>query len=98
MPYASVLDIAASWQHYQRLAAPLLAPPPAGLILHLAGPTDEGIRIIDIWESPQAWQQFHSHRLQPALAALDAPLRPELTFRDLHTAHLIGATDATAKR
>ncbi len=95
MAYAFVHDIAASWKQYERVAAGLTDPTPDGLILHLAGPTDEGFRIIDVWNSEQAWQRFHAERLQPAVAALGGPARPEPTFRDLRAAHLVvGSIDA----
>jgi hypothetical protein len=89
MPYAFVQDVAASWQLYQQLAGPLVEPPPAGLLLHVAGPTDEGFRIIDLWTSEQAWQAFQAERLAPAIAALGGPNRPAPTFRDLHSAHVV---------
>jgi hypothetical protein len=38
---------------------------PAGLILHVAGPTDTGWRIADVWESQAAFDTF-SKRLFPA--------------------------------
>ena len=31
---------------------------PEGLILHAAGRTDEGVRIIEVWESEEAWHRF----------------------------------------
>jgi hypothetical protein len=89
MAYAFVQDIASSWEQYERVAAGLTEPAPQGLILHLAGPTDEGFRIIAVWESEQAWQRFQIERLQPAVAALGGPSSPEATFRDLHAAHLV---------
>jgi hypothetical protein len=89
MAYAFVQDIAASWQLYRQLGGALLEPPPPGLILHVAGPTDEGIRIIDIWASADAWQHFQTERLGPAIAALGGPTRPAPTFRDLHPAHIV---------
>jgi hypothetical protein len=89
MAYALVQDIAASWEQYERVAAGLIQPPPPGLILHLAGPTDEGFRIIDIWDSEPAWQAFRAERLQPAIAALGGPARPEPTFRDLDAVHMV---------
>jgi hypothetical protein len=89
MAYAFVQDIAASWHEYQRVTAATLEPAPDGLILHLAGPTDEGFRIISVWESEAAWQGFQAERLLPAIAALGGPARPEPTFRGLHGAHLI---------
>lgn len=89
MAYAIVQDIAASWEQYERVAAGLHEPPPPGLILHLAGPTDEGFRTIDIWETEAAWQAFRAVRLQTAIAALGGPSRPEPTFRDLHARHAV---------
>ena len=84
MAYAYVHDVASSWTQYERVAASLIDPAPAGLILHLAGPTDEGVRIIDVWESEDAWERFQVESLGPAVAALGGPSRPEPTFRDLH--------------
>jgi hypothetical protein len=89
MPYAFVQDVASSWEHYQHFAAALVEPLPGGLIVHVAGPTDEGFRIIDIWENEQAWENFRAQRLAPAIAALGGPSRPEPTFRGLHPAHVV---------
>lgn len=84
MAYAYVQDVASSWEQYRGVAAALVDPHPDGLILHVAGPTDEGVRVIDVWESEEAWQRFRTERLDPAIAALGGPPRPEPTFRDLH--------------
>ena len=89
MSYAFVQDIAASWHDYQQIAAALVEPAPTGLILHVAGPTDEGFRIIAIWESEPAWQRFRVERLAPAIAFLGGPARPEPTFRGLRPVHLV---------
>jgi hypothetical protein len=97
MAYAFVQDIAASWKQYERVASGLNCPTPHGLILHLAGPTDEGFRIIAAWNSEQAWKHFQTERLQPAIATLGGPARPEPTFRDLHATHLVlGSIDANS--
>jgi len=87
--YAYVQDVASSWEQYEGVAAALVDPPPDGLILHVAGPTDEGVRIIDVWESEEAWERFRSERLAPAIAALGGPSRPEPTFRDLRPEHVV---------
>jgi hypothetical protein len=89
MSYAFFQDVASSWEQYPHFAAALVEPAPTGLILHVAGPTDEGFRIIDIWESEEAWEHFRAQRLAPAIAALGGPSRPEPTFRDLHPAHVV---------
>lgn len=58
MSYVVVEDVAASWEHYQRVADALDGQPPSGLVVHAAGPTDEGFRIVGVWESEQAWRRF----------------------------------------
>jgi hypothetical protein len=89
MPYAFVQDVASSWEQYEHFARALGEPAPDGLILHVAGPTDEGFRIIAVWESEEAWHEFRTRRLAPAIAALGGPSRPARTFRDLHPAHTV---------
>jgi hypothetical protein len=96
LSYAFVQDVAASWDQYERVAASLMEPAPAGLILHVAG-TDEGFRIIEAWESEQAWEHFQVKRLAPAIAALGGPARPEPTFRGLRAAHVVVGTAITEK-
>jgi hypothetical protein len=96
VPYAFVQDVAASWEQYQQVAALLIEPAPEGLILHVAGPTEEGFRTIEVWESEEAWQFFRSAHLAPAIAALGGPHRPQPTFRDLYPRHVV-AGDAIAR-
>ena len=40
-----------------------------GLILHAAGRTDEGFRIIEVWETKEAWERFRDGRLEDVLEA-----------------------------
>lgn len=58
MSYVLVEDVAASWERYEQFAAPLREATPEGLILHAAGRTDEGFRIVEVWESEDAWRRF----------------------------------------
>jgi hypothetical protein len=79
MSYVVVEDVAASWEQYARFAAALAGPAPAGLIVHAAGPTDEGFRIVGVWESEQAWRRFAEQvgSAAPAPAQVVRALRPE---------------------
>jgi hypothetical protein len=95
MPYAFVQDVPASWEQYLRIARAIEAGTEAGLILHLAGPTDEGFRIIDVWESETAWRRFERESLNPVLAALSGPPRPAPTVRELHAVHLVLGREKT---
>jgi hypothetical protein len=40
---------------------------PEGCQLHVAGPVDEGWRIITVWESPEHLERFRNETLLPAL-------------------------------
>lgn len=78
-----------SWAEFRWLAAGLYEPAPVGLVVHIAGPTDEGVRVINVWESEQAWRRFQNERLEPARAALGGPARHVPTTRDLHAAQIV---------
>ena len=88
MAYACVQDIASSWSNYERVAKSLLEPTPIGLIAHVAGPTDEGVRIIEIWDSEEEWEQFRADRLAATIATLETVQRPTPTLRALTTRHV----------
>jgi hypothetical protein len=87
MSYALVQDIPASWEQYRGIARSFERVPP-GLLLRVAGPTDEGIRIIEVWESEAAWRQF-AQDLEAALASVDPDVSPRTVVRDLRAAHLV---------
>jgi hypothetical protein len=89
MAYAFVQDVAASWERYELETAVAIYPAPEGLILHLAGPTAEGFRVIEVWEDEAAWLGFRDGRLAPVLASMTRPAIPEPTFRDVRVVHLV---------
>ncbi|MGL6280733.1 MAG: hypothetical protein ACRC50_14405 [Gaiella sp.] len=62
MAYATVRDIPASWDRYTAVSDTLADPVPPGLLLHVAGPTDEGFRVIEIWESREDFERFQTTR------------------------------------
>lgn len=90
MAYVTVEDVAATWEQYERSLAARVEPPPAGLILHAAGKTDEGYRIIDVWESETAWQHFRSKQLPPDGAA-ELAVGEQSRFRDFRPDHFVTA-------
>lgn len=85
MSYAFVQDIAATWEQYEHLAAAIAARP-EGLVIHVAGPTDEGFRIIGVWESESAWEHFKAE-FQHEHASTGAPT--PTTFRALEPKHVV---------
>ena len=93
MSYAVVEDVAASWETYERFAADFESSKPEGLILHAAGRTDEGVRIIEVWESEEAWHRFAEVSEQSAERRFsDAPRY----VRELRPTHLVIAGDTSS--
>jgi len=40
-------------------------PPPSGVLFHCVTKTDDGIRIIDVWESRRALFEFQEETIEP---------------------------------
>jgi hypothetical protein len=89
MRYAFVEDVPATWDTYRGIAETLSTDCPKGLVLHAAGPTDEGFRMIGIWDSRGSWVQFRDERLSNVLEALTLRTRTQPTYRELRIAHLM---------
>jgi|RhiMethySRZTD1v2_1073278.scaffolds.fasta_scaffold3029640_1 hypothetical protein len=74
MTYAVVCDIPATWETYEPLGRALVNPVPTGLLLHVAGPTDEGYRVIDVWATREDWERFRAVRDEIVGAATLGPV------------------------
>lgn len=44
---------------------------PSGAVFHVAGFTDAGLHVTDIWESPEQMNDFVQNRLMPAVAQIE---------------------------
>ncbi|MCA1831734.1 MAG: hypothetical protein ABR548_01895 [Actinomycetota bacterium] len=86
MTFTVIYDVAASWERYAPVAAAVSEPCPPGLVVLTAGPTDEGVRIISIWEDEVSWRRFQLQRLWPAVAELLGPPAPPPVERYLRSA------------
>ena len=84
MAYAYVHDVATTWTRYREVTDRLVRPAPPGLIAHLAGPTDDGVRVIDVFDTEEEGEAFRLLRLEPALAALGTRAHAHSVFRRLH--------------
>ena len=73
--WAFVSDVPISREQYDKLEEELGSHKPEGLIVHAAGESGSGIRIIDVWESKQQFELFQSERLGPAMrkVGIEAP-------------------------
>jgi hypothetical protein len=87
MTYAVIHDVPASWERYEVLGRIVSRSVP-GLLLHVAGPTDEGVRIVELWVSEAAWRAF-APTLEAGLRSLDPDLPPHAVVRDLRARHVV---------
>ncbi len=60
------------------------ARPPAGGSFHVAGITRDGLRVLDIWDSQQAFETFQRDRLAPAVEAVGIKSSPKVQFFPVH--------------
>jgi hypothetical protein len=69
MAVAILMTIEATEEQYDAVNEKIdpAANPPAGLIIHVGSVTDSGVRVIDVWESEQAFNDFRESRLGPAV-------------------------------
>jgi hypothetical protein len=60
---------------------------PEGLLVHTAGPGDQGWYIYDIWESPEHFQRFAEEKLRPAMESTGAGggAQPQPQFYPIET-------------
>jgi len=68
MPIAHIIDMPQAGVREYEQAFALIHPDgawPVGQLDHIAGPTPEGFRVIDVWESQEAFDRFERDVLEP---------------------------------
>jgi hypothetical protein len=58
--------------------------PPAGGIFHVAGFNSGSLRVLDIWDSQQAFEKFQKDRLTAAVQKAGITTQPKVTFYPAH--------------
>ena len=53
-------------------------------LFHWVTKTDDGFRIIDVWESRAAFEQFLESRIRPVAPEVGVPEPPEIQFFEVH--------------
>jgi hypothetical protein len=60
------------------------SPPPPDEIFHWVMGTDEGFRVIDLWASREAFEQFERAKLRPIYEEVGIPHLPKIQFFEVH--------------
>lgn len=76
----------ASLEQYERVRSQVKweTDVPEGALLHVAFMADDGFRVIDLWESPGAFQRFSDTRLTPVVQQVGIQGQPNVTFSPVH--------------
>jgi hypothetical protein len=57
---------------------------PPGGIFHWVAKTDDGLRIVDVWESKEVFERFSEEQIGPYSQQAGITEPPEMTFRDVY--------------
>ena len=74
MTWGFVREVPINREQYNHLDRDL-ASDPEGLILHTAAPKGDGMQIIDVWDSKEAYERFERETLFPALERIGVPMK-----------------------
>jgi hypothetical protein len=55
-----------------------------GCLFHWVAKTDEGIRVVDVWESREQFDRFAEEQIAPFTREVGFPSPPETTFYEVH--------------
>lgn len=89
MPVAVVLDFnGATLEQYDQVLVLMGLEPggpgPEGALFHWVTATDDGIRVTDVWETAEQFQQFAEQHIGPFTAQVGIAGPPETTFHEVH--------------
>ena len=57
---------------------------PPGAISHWTAKTDDGIRVVDVWESREAFDSYAEEKIMPYSRDAGIEGMPETTFYEVH--------------
>jgi hypothetical protein len=88
-PHVVVQDVPASWAACADALQTLNSRNPAGLLMLVAGATDEGVRAISFWHSETDWDRFRDDCLPMLLETMEPDRQMQATSRQLVVKHLL---------
>ena len=86
MAWGFISELPISREQYDRLSAEI-GEDPQGLILHTASEKGGGMRVIDFWESKEAFERFERDTLMPAAGRAGIEMQGGPPARDEFDVH-----------
>ena len=87
MAVAVIQEFEATPENYEKVNEKIGDAAPEGLILHTVSDLGgDRWKLVDVWESAEAFQNFVQNKLIPAIAEVDpdAPQAPEPEILEIH--------------
>jgi hypothetical protein len=90
MAIAAVFDVPGGTQEEHDAATRELGPAgeslagAPGLLFHAAGPTADGWRVIEVWESQEAMNRFMQEQVMPAMQRAGVNRQPSVQVMPVH--------------
>jgi hypothetical protein len=89
MAVAIVMDFSgATLEQYDQVIEKMGLQPggatPEGALFHWVSATDDGIKVVDVWETAEQWQGFADTQIGPATAEIGVPGPPAVTMHEVH--------------
>lgn len=60
---------------------------PDGCLLHIAGPVEQGFRVITVWDSREAFDRFREDKLLPAIQEIAGDGAPPAAEPEVNPVH-----------
>lgn len=94
MAFATITQVpTATLTGYREVSALAFSPDrPSGLLLQVAGESEDGLQIVSVWESGAHHDRFVAERLHPALRRAGVPADPDMRHVEFEVAELDVAT------
>jgi hypothetical protein len=87
MAFVAVMEIPGlQTDQYDEILARMdvVSRPSPGVYLHICAPTDDGLRITELWDSEEGFRSFIEERMFPAAAELGVKADPVISVKPLH--------------
>lgn len=83
MAYGTIMEFDVDLDTHRAIIEAVGDEPVKGLIVHAAAPSEAGVRCIDLWDTKADSDRFFTERLVPAMASLEIPGGPPISFEEL---------------
>ena len=71
-------------QVIQKMGLKQGGPMPPGAISHFVTRTDNGIKVVDVWETKEQFEKFANEQIGPYSREAGITEEPEMRFSDVH--------------